>query len=716
MYLIAGRSRSRGGSGAGSRDSPADRGDLFDNEPHDFGVSDYDDGNGDGDSGPDDPELLSQLEALRAEIGMSAPPPRSKPKTEQSGMQFGDDDDDDAIDNVQVTEEDMTDPLLLAELSKLTAKTADTESALHEAPLPTVQPSVAGSDGEPTLDQLAARQQQLKTAALAAKRQGDIDRARELLVQMKDVQASIKLLQPSQQLTVNVPSPLVPEIGQHEPSVNLEAQSPATSPALSRARGAPVNATQAPRLARSMPRQPTVSTAAATIHGSNNAPAPLPRMELGDSVMSFATMKAELELQVAKASRLATYFLKAGNKPAALEFHRAKKRATTDLATVSSYEANGRSLPPPFLYKEVQWNAPAEQRRDISASELQIVVGRMVSDGDLAATLGGKSDFYIQWELPWPRDRGHKAYTRTLKHAEFEASCGDLDVGYSHNVDFVDRQHTRPLVRWLDRGRLTIELYKYMGLLWGSQLVGRASLSLSDLRTKSEAAALLEIKATKPLPGGPVYIDVAARLRLPLSNKPEIESHAERWIYIESQDQQAQPAFVSVESKTSLPTEKSAAVHDEPTEKNAALHDEPTEKGATVHDEPTSNNTSADDIATMLDTMDSLVSNATLELELSQLPARMKDAGDKESAEQIRDLEAAIKLRMTVIAAQVGAGLLSIQEYIDSVSAELARAKEWALIANRAGRKDLALRALKRVKAMQSELDEMTAAMDAESG
>ncbi|KAJ2547353.1 hypothetical protein GGH95_006649, partial [Coemansia sp. RSA 1836] len=294
------------------------------------------------------------------------------------------------------------------------------------------------------------------------------------------------------------------------------------------------------------PRQPTANTAPAAAatqasHGGASA-----SEGKDNNAMSFAEMKAELHSQAEKASRLATYFLKAGDKPAALEFHKLKKRAAADLATASSYEANGRPQPPPFLRKEVRWTAPVEQRRDISASELQIAIARMVSDGDLAATLGGRSDFYVQWELAWPRDRGHKAYTRTVRYAEFEASCGDLDVGYSRNVDFVDRQHTRPLARWLDRGRLTVELHKYMGLLWGSQLVGRAALPLSALRTKSEAAALLEIKpaasdaparAAKPLLGGPVYIDVAARLRLPLSNKPEIESHAERWIYVESDDQ-----------------------------------------------------------------------------------------------------------------------------------------------------------------------------------
>ncbi|KAJ2027291.1 hypothetical protein H4S03_008316, partial [Coemansia sp. S3946] len=753
MYLIAGRSSRASGAGGsqrprGNENAPTpsgrDQGSLeysFDegigqhgHEPYALDgpddVVDVDDGD------YDDPELLGQLEALRAEMGLSAPAPRQKPEEPVAHAQpqpppahgTGFEDDDNDIDNVEVTEKDMADPLLLSELARLApsgalaqlaAAAAATKSVSPEMSLPDDQPSAVGSDGEATLEALAARQQQLKTSALAAKRQGDMDRARELLIQMKEVQASMKLLQSSQQIVVDVASSLASDTSRgpdpsESLSARLAAQAFVTSPTLSRARDTPASAAQAPRSAKSTPRQLATDVTAAKAQ---------PRLALDDEtrpgkdeVMSFAAMKAELESQVAKASRLATYFLKAGDKAAALEFHRLKKRAATDLATVGSYEANGRSLPPPFLYKDVTWTAPVEQRRDISASELQVAIKRMVSDGDLATTLGGQSDFYIQWELGWPRDKGHKAYTRTMKYAEFESSHGDLDVGYSCNVDVVDRQHTRPLVRWLERGRITVELYKYMGLLWGSRLVGRASLPLSDLRTKSEAAALLEIKAgsdalgraSKPLPGGPVFIDMSARLRLPLSNKPESESHVERWIYIESQEQQQQQQqqyeLISVSNR---PQSVGASEPDKPstpqqpvttqeavetTDSNATHNDN--EVGAQVKEEPTalsdqsdsSNNkrqpadgsSSTDDIAIMLDTVDGLFSNATLELELAQLPARLSEAKDKESASQIRDLEAAIKLRMSIIAAQVGAGVLSIQDYMDSVSAELTQAKEWA--------------------------------------
>ncbi|KAJ2546362.1 hypothetical protein GGH95_006867, partial [Coemansia sp. RSA 1836] len=174
----------------------------------------------------------------------------------------------------------------------------------------------------------------------------------------------------------------------------------------------------------------------------------------------------------------------------------------------------------------------------------------------------------------------------------------------------------------------------------------------------------------------------------------------------------AQPAVDKLPDEASAPPATAQPVVEKADGEASAP---PAESSTTVAspDEPAQ--PTGDDIAVMLDAIDGLVSNATLELELSQLPVRMKAARDKDTAEQIRDLEAAIKLRMSVIAAQVGAGVLSIQDYMDGVATELAQAKEWALTANRAGRKDLAVRALKRVKAMQGELSEMRAAMDAES-
>ncbi|KAJ2376747.1 hypothetical protein H4S02_007839, partial [Coemansia sp. RSA 2611] len=239
-------------------------------------------------------------------------------------------------------------------------------------------------------------------------------------------------------------------------------------------------------------------------------------------------------------------------------------------------------------------------------------------------------------------------------------------------------------------------------------------------------------RAGRPLPGGAVFVDVAVRLRLPLSNSPEVVSHAERWIYIDMRalSQPAEPASKSEELAPE--SGEPVSTSKEPVQQPEELAQQP-EEPAQSPKVPTANleapvsvrraqkqaeepgaELTADDVESQLDMMDGVVSNAVLELELERIPARIAAAGgDGDEATYLRDLESAIRLRMSAVEALVGAGTLTIQAYMDSVGSEISQARQWALAAKRGGRKDLAARALQRMKAMQGEVREMAAAMDA---
>ncbi|KAJ2779200.1 hypothetical protein H4R18_004145 [Coemansia javaensis] len=611
MYLIAGRRRSPRAAAPDAEATPlsGDDGQL------DGGDEQLDEAD------LDDPGLLGELDALRLEMGLASP---DQPADDAS--------------EVEVTEEDMQNPVLLAELSRISGGQSGSaaEPVASAEPMPIgpaapiepapIEPAPAAVD-HGLLHVLSERQAALKQAALAAKRQGQMARARELLVRMKEAHAAAEAVRSGRTLPRGFVLPEVPAEAGERP------------------------AAAAPPKPQPVGLQPAV---------------PQPAVPPGEQVTasSLPGLRERLARQAAEATRLAEHFYRAGDKQAALGFHRLKKQAAAGLGALEACEAGGAR--PRAVYREVRWAEPVAQRRDIGAGQLQVAIGRVFSDGDLAATLGGRADFYLHWQLAWPRDKSARGSTRTIGFREFDGAGGTADAGYVHAVDMIDRLNTRPLQRWADRARLSVELYKYMGLLWGSQLVGRGALPLAALRTQSEAAATVEIKAAaaadslarpgRPLPGGPVFVDVAARIRLPLSNAAEVAERSERWVQIPS----------------------------------------------------------VDEIAARLDAMDGVVSNAALELELQQLPARIAAAGaDQDAAAQLRDVEAAIKLRMSVVAAQVGAGALTVEAYMAAVAGEAGEARQWALAAKRAGRKDLAVRALRRAKAMQAELDEMAAAMAA---
>ncbi|ORX72846.1 hypothetical protein DL89DRAFT_290670 [Linderina pennispora] len=611
MYLISGRAR---GSARNSR-SPRTATPSLD------WISTTTNGDDVDATDLNDPELLGELAALRSEMGLSSPPARKTPARQPSqnaaaSMAF--DEDDKILDSVEVTEEDMNDPGLLAELSQYGGAAMPEETA---------KPAKA-PDNSALLEALNERTAELKSAALTAKRQGDMDIARGMLMQMKAVQEADKgFAMPPKPTAPESPTPKAPESpvlpapGPRKPKTPDLATQPAPEPPVTSAPRVAASASQTPAKGVTSPA-PKRTAAVSTPAQSSSTPGPTARVFLDDPqlqnlarvAVDFGAMTEQLELQISHAT----------HKPRALEFHRYKKRAQADLATVASYQANQRLAPP--------------ARRDISVNELQIAIKRVVSDGDLEATLNGSADSFVQWEISWPRDKPSKAYARTIKFSEFDS--GDVGLDYSQNIAIIDRQHPRPLMRWIERGRLVVEFYKYNGLLWGSQLIGRGSVPLADLRTRSEVTALVEMKAGadtsgtrggKTLAGGPVFVDVAVRLRLPLSNQQEISEHE------------------------------------------------------------------MDDIALHLDSMDDILSNAVLELELAQIPTRIQSA-DHDAASQLQELASAIKLRMSVVAAQVGAGTISIQDYMDGVTKELATAKDWALKAKRA---------------MQNELSEMQSAMEA---
>ncbi|PIA15309.1 hypothetical protein COEREDRAFT_87928 [Coemansia reversa NRRL 1564] len=806
MYLITGRGR-----GAGTKKQHAHT-DTTENQSIDEASTDnYQGDNGhhtatDDDLEPgelDDPGLLSELEALRKEMGLPAPPvsvPAARTEAASANNNRLDaeaqnpvksdryENDNSSIDDVKVTEEDMNDPTLLAELSRFSnsGKADTTEQNIQpKTPLrphtPEPQPETSlnsstpldsesepkpESDSEPIavdhdlLRALSESHAELKQATLAAKRRGDMVMARDMLVQMKEVQAAIRTIETGRALPQGFIMPSKP--------TTIE---PTTGSVSAGARKMSGISTSALASDYASPKTSGVTTTPQNMDmhanmraGGATQAVTLPReiasdvgQGLDEVATSISAMKQHLTAQVAEAARLAAHFLKIGVKAQALEFHRLRKQATADLATVQSYEANGRTLPPAFLHREVQWTAPVEQRRDIGAGQLQVAVLRVTSDGDLAATLGGRSDFYVQWELAWPRDRKTRGYTRTVKYRDFDASGGAVDIDYIHNADVVDRQNMRPMLRWVDRAKLIVELYKYAGLLWGSQLIGRATLPLAALRSQSEAAGVVEIKAGadslsragRPLPGGPVFVDVAVRLRLPLSNKPEIATRSERWIYIDMQQeiqksvpqgpvpqgiqglapqlQEAEPRKLQGPEPQPKEPELYNSLQQQPDTqhksvpvlpKNSDQKEKaslPLQQQSQPEPSPADAVSPVDEIAAQMDAVDGLVSNAVLELELQQIPSRISAVGrDKDAAERLQDVGAAIKLRMSVVAAQVGAGLLSIQAYMEAVETEAAQAKQWALSAKRAGRKDIAVRAMQRVKAMQTELEQMKAAMDAE--
>ncbi|KAJ2395821.1 hypothetical protein GGI23_004159, partial [Coemansia sp. RSA 2559] len=436
MYLIAGRGRK--GTGASKSQNPhsspavpaAPPAPSGSPEPASLDIGGLDIGHDSDFDGTDtgfddadlsDPELLGELEVIRREMGHCEPPSTAIATRQQRGSSktyitaqpsqsaldvhspvgFDHDEEDRAVESVTVTEDDMNDPVLLAELAKFSAppETAPVEQLSNARAI--AEPRRQNSSSGVTIEALKERHQEFKGLALAAKRNGDMNQAREMLVQMKSIQTAIDQAQSgmaasSEPLASEKPRAQQPAGASSEVNTQRQqAQGTGNSGPLNKSTSPATNASKKPPRSQAPSTATHIKAVSAPKKPQRADPGTLENIELqnsefGELATSFAAMNRKLESQVSEATKLAAYFLKTGEKTLALDFHRLKKRSAADLATVVSFEANGKRLPPPFLHREVQWTMPVEQRRDISISELQVAVKRVFSDGDLASTLGGK--------------------------------------------------------------------------------------------------------------------------------------------------------------------------------------------------------------------------------------------------------------------------------------------------------------------------------------
>ncbi|KAJ1831883.1 hypothetical protein LPJ63_003962, partial [Coemansia sp. RSA 2711] len=203
MYLIAGRRRSPGTPDQRS-DAAADTQPAA-SEPAlglagDGAFAEIADDAHDDEADMHDPDLLAELDALRLEMGLSAPPAAHTQKQPHAAAASDD------TDSVEVTDADMNDPSLLAELSQV--------AGAAEQPARAVDQKLLGT--------LTARQDELKQAALAAKRQGHTERAREMLVLMKATKAAAQSVEAGQPLPPDFAVPPPPAFENPSPQASIQ--------------------------------------------------------------------------------------------------------------------------------------------------------------------------------------------------------------------------------------------------------------------------------------------------------------------------------------------------------------------------------------------------------------------------------------------------------------------------------------------------------------
>ncbi|KAJ1554046.1 Coiled-coil and C2 domain-containing protein 1B [Cladochytrium tenue] len=431
------------------------------------------------------------------------------------------------------------------------------EAAQKPSTPPTL--TLAASSAASSLTHLNEAKQRVtdfKAAALAAKRDGDTQRAREHLVAAKALQERVERAErdglpwdPSD--TPAAPSALpparsaaaasvavaatvaVPQAGGSQPrATSAGARAGAASaraPATARTSGA---APPPPKVADTSPRTAVVPSSA-VVSGLSTAPS-----TPGEA---FQLIRERLEAQAARSGEAAAHALRANRRDVAVDFHRRRKQFAADaalvagLATAAAAGGAAAPPPPPFRFEAVELETE-RSFSDVLADELEV---RVVRATDLVApgVAGRDIESYAAFDVGWPPADSPKA-------AEARGQSQTVSKDPNPEYEFSKRvpiQRTRAFQRHLERRRATFDVF-YRPRGWGgiSLLaaapvhIGRAAVRLDALLTSCEIHEIIDLadkNNPRRLTGG--KLEVILRLRSPLM-KPEVVTTRENWLVLET--------------------------------------------------------------------------------------------------------------------------------------------------------------------------------------
>ncbi|XP_078361651.1 coiled-coil and C2 domain-containing protein 1-like isoform X1 [Oculina patagonica] len=351
---------------------------------------------------------------------------------------------------------------------------------------PALQPStsVRKSPGrnEQQLNYLLERQKELKTAALQAKKQGDLEGAKNYLRMSKGLDKMI----------LSAQNGLRVDLGSVPPSP-FTAASPA----------------------------PTQELSFEMVQAAECDPTPRTPEETSEL---FSRLEDALIKQIEMCARNAQHYQKLGDITNTKNFEKMAKNLRQDLDTVQS--ARKHQDPPPRFHYEDRSFTIVDSFPDLSDSEVEITIVRGLNI-PLPSGYQPKDMYtYVTYEFPFPSaDEPQTGRTQTVKH----------NINPDYNEVFkvnIDRKN-RSLGRIFKRQPVKFEVKYERGFLKGDKALGQVQLKLTPFDNKCEihdCYDLMDTEKGRKAVGG--KLEIRMRLREPLVDK-DVKVEKWKWLVID---------------------------------------------------------------------------------------------------------------------------------------------------------------------------------------
>ncbi|KAI3654953.1 hypothetical protein MP228_000333 [Amoeboaphelidium protococcarum] len=560
------------------------------------------------------------------------------------------------------------------------------------------QSSVKPSVDESVIQDLQERQRFFKSQAIRCKKLDDIQGARDMLQKSKLVEQFIQQVRDGQKIEMSkVPS----------------AQSPP-------------NTLDQKKLPQPPPKVPQKQSNTDSVNrNSNSNQFVVPSADNRDLLLQI---RQKLKDQIELCTQASQYYLKTGDKGRALEFHKYKKDFNADLIQVESEltKQDSKYLPQ-FYYRQIrlQYN---RLFTELSLQDLELKIVR-ATGLDSKEVSPAQIDSFVSWDIGdvTGGDNAVKGDTPVVRKTQ------------NPEIDFIKVvriERNKAFQRYVERRKMTFDLYHYRGFLRKSTLIGRAQLKLDQLLSESMVYSILPLIEGNSKRETGATLEVQVRLRQPVL-KPDIVTLDDKWLFIGDYAPQSnmpspiQPPISSTSTALSPDLNRNQAAELKVDSSSKSLNNTtPTMQKSSPGVSPASANTATsstsvspktaqsqsarddqllEQLVEQFDNIEAIVSNNVLEMlqtETIKAIAEQRSTRSGNSVDDLNDVKQRIDLKMNLLVIQVQTGQLTMERYLAQLKQSIEDHKQMALRFKQLGNLDYARKALARIKVMQQEYEE----------
>ncbi|KAK3706678.1 hypothetical protein RRG08_009313 [Elysia crispata] len=240
----------------------------------------------------------------------------------------------------------------------------------------------------------------------------------------------------------------------------------------------------------------------------------------GDREEVFKNLQTDLVRQIRLCVANAQHYQKLGDVPAAAKFQKLEQNCRRDLESLKS--AYRHADPAPRFHYETRSFSMVQSNTELGDADMELTIVRGIQYKLPSGYSEKDMDTSVKYEFAFPTDEPQTGGTGTVKDT--------VNPEYNETFRLQINRKSKGLFRYIERKGIKLEIFIKRGFFKGDKLLGTVNVKLQSLENKCTIHDSYDLMDGRKTVGG--KLEVKLRIRDPLKTK-QVEEVKEKWLVID---------------------------------------------------------------------------------------------------------------------------------------------------------------------------------------